>query len=72
MIEIKRIALHDENDPIGPADYEVKHNGKVVATLAHKVSDGLANLLQAASIAVQMQSERDVMGELEEMAAGLS
>ena len=52
MIAIVNIGPHDDPDPTGWRNYEVRINHEVIATFRHKRERGLARCLQAASDAV--------------------
>lgn len=52
MIAIVNIGPHDDPDPTGWRNYEVRINHEVIATFRHKRERGLARCLQTASDAV--------------------
>ena len=52
MIAIVNIGPHDDPDPTGWRNYEVRINHEVIATFRHKREHGLARCLQTASGAV--------------------
>ena len=52
MIAIVNIGPHDDPDPTGWRNYEVRINHEVVATFTHKRDHGLARCLQMAAAAV--------------------
>ena len=52
MIAIVNVGPHDDPDPTGWRNYEVRINHEVIATFRHKRECGLARCLQAASDAV--------------------
>ena len=52
MIAIVNVGPHDDPDPTGWRNYEVRINHEVIATFRHKRERGLAQCLQTASDAV--------------------
>ena len=52
MIAIVNIGPHDDPDPTGWRNYEVRINHEVIATFTHKREHGLARCLRMASAAV--------------------
>ena len=62
MIAIVNIGPHDDPDPTGWRNYEVRINHEVIATFRHKRERGLARCLQTASDAVlEKQVNEDAM-----------
>ena len=52
MIAIVNVGPHDDPDPTGWRNYEVRINHEVIATFTHKRDDGLVRCLSLASEAV--------------------
>lgn len=52
MIAIVNVGPHDDPDPTGWRNYEVRINREVIATFRHKREHGLARCLRLASEAV--------------------
>ena len=52
MIAIVNVGPHDDPDPTGWRNYEVRINHEVIATFRHKRDDGLVRCLSLASEAV--------------------
>ena len=53
MIAIVNIGPHDDPDPAGWRNYEVRINHEVIATFRHKREHGLARCLHSAAAAVE-------------------
>ena len=53
MIAIVNIGPHDDPDPTGWRNYEVRINHEVIATFRHKRDHGLARCLRMAAAAVE-------------------
>ena len=53
MIAIVNIGPHDDPDPTGWRNYEVRINHKVITTFRHKPEHGLARCLCMAAAAVE-------------------
>ena len=53
MIAIVNVGPHDDPDPAGWRNYEVRINHEVIATLRHKREHGLARCLHTAAAAVE-------------------
>ena len=53
MIAIVNIGPHDDPDPTGWRNYEVRINREVIATFRHKRDHGLARCLRMAAAAVE-------------------
>ena len=52
MIAIVNVGPHDDPDPTGYRNYEVRINHEVIATFQHKREHGLARCLRMAAAAV--------------------
>ena len=55
MIAIVNIGPHDDPDPTGWRNYEVRINHEVIATFRHKREHGLAACLRIAARAVDKE-----------------
>ena len=53
MINIVNVGPHDDPDPTGWRNYEVRINREVIATFKHKRDHGLARCLRMAAAAVE-------------------
>ena len=53
MIAIVNIGPHDDPDPTGWRNYEVRINHEVIATFKHKREHGLSQCLRMAAAAVE-------------------
>lgn len=53
MIAIVNVGPHDDPDPAGWRNYEVRINHEVIATFRHKREHGLARCLHTAAAAVE-------------------
>ena len=53
MIAIVNVGPHDDQDPAGWRNYEVRINHEVIATFRHKREHGLARCLHTAAAAVE-------------------
>ena len=53
MIAIVNVGPHDDPDPAGWRNYEVRINREVIATFRHKREHGLARCLRMAAAAVE-------------------
>ena len=60
MIAIVNVGPHDDPDPTGWRNYEVRINHEVITTFRHKREHGLARCLRMAAAAVDNRR----MGEL--------
>ena len=55
MIAIVNVGPHDDPDPAGWRNYEVRINHEVIATFRHKREHGLARCLLMAAAAVDKE-----------------
>lgn len=55
MINIVNVGPHDDPDPTGWRNYEVRINHEVITTFKHKREHGLARCLRDASNAVLVE-----------------
>ena len=53
MIAIVNVGPHDDPDPTGYRNYEVRINHEVIATFRHRREHGLARCLRMAAAAVE-------------------
>ena len=60
MIAIVNIGPHDDPDPTGWRNYEVRINHEVIATFRHKRDHGLARCLRMAAAAVEDGREKEL------------
>lgn len=61
MIAIVNVGPHDDPNPLGERNYELRINSDVIATFKHKRGDGLAKcLLLAAAAEERRKWERHV------------
>ena len=60
MIAIVNIGPHDDPDPSGWRNYEVRINHEVIATFRHKRDHGLARCLRMAAAAVEDVRAREL------------
>ena len=51
MIAIVNVGPHDDPNPLGERNYELRINSDVIATFKHKRGDGLAKCLMLAAAA---------------------
>ena len=60
MIAIVNVGPHDDPDPTGWRNYEVRINREVIATFRHKREHGLAQCLRMAADAVEDVRAREL------------
>ena len=60
MIAIVNVGPHDDPDPTGWRDYEVRINHEVIATFRHKRDHGLARCLRMAADAMEDVRAREL------------
>ena len=60
MIAIVNVGPHDDQDPTGWRNYEVRINHEVIATFRHRRELGLASCLRMAAAAVEDVRAREL------------
>ena len=66
MIAIVNIGPHDDPDPTGWRNYEVRINREVIATFRHKREHGLARCLRMAAASVEARRAKELRAYLGE------
>ena len=66
MIAIVNVGPHDDPDPAGWRNYEVRINHEVIATFKHKREHGLARCLKVAANAVDDVRAKELQAYLGE------
>ena len=66
MIAIVNIGPHDDPDPSGWRNYEVRINHDVITTFRHKREHGLARCLRMAAAAVEARRAKELRAYLRE------
>ena len=66
MIAIVNVGPHDDPDPAGWRNYEVRINHEVIATFRHKRDHGLARCLRIAAAAVEARRAKELRAYLGE------
>lgn len=61
MIAIVNVGPHDDPDPNGWRNYEVRINHEVIATFRHKREHGLARCLRMAAAAVDKEKRDELL-----------
>ena len=61
MIAIVNVGPHDDPDPTGLRNYEVRINHEVVATFRHRREHGLARCLRMAAAAVDKEKRDELL-----------
>ena len=61
MIAIVNVGPHDDPDPTGWRNYEVRINREVIATFRHKREHGLARCLRMAAAAVDKEKRDELL-----------
>ena len=61
MIAIINVGPHDDPDPAGWRNYEVRINHEVIATFRHRREHGLARCLRMAAAAVDKEKRDELL-----------
>ena len=61
MIAIVNVGPHDDPDPAGWRNYEVRINHEVIATFRHRREHGLARCLRMAAAAVDKEKRDELL-----------
>ena len=61
MIAIVNVGPHDDPDPTGWRDYEVRINHEVIATFKHKREHGLSRCLRMAAASVDKEKRDELL-----------
>ena len=61
MIAIVNVGPHDDPDPTGWRNYEVRINHEVIATFRHRREHGLARCLRMAAAAVDKEKRDELL-----------
>ena len=61
MIAIVNVGPHDDPDPTGWRNYEVRINHEAIATFRHKREHGLARCLRMAAAAVDKEKRDELL-----------